>query len=207
MKKPLEVKTPELLSNTAEVSRWLGRRDSYGMIAALSSAAEVESLRRMRDEKLYRGLAPSWDVFCSKNLHASRRNIDRVIGYLKEFGPQYFHVTQMTKMTADQYRSIAAEVGPDGVRIDGGVIPLLPEHTEEVAAAVSDLLRRKEPRTAREAKKKATATAILKHCEAADKLMNDIDEDLTSEEMIALGRALLRMRQSAAGLGLEMVKL
>ena len=38
----------------ANLDRWLGRREAFGLIAGRCSAAEVESLRRIRTEKLYR---------------------------------------------------------------------------------------------------------------------------------------------------------
>ena len=59
---------------------------------------------------------------------------------LDEFGPTYFHVAQMTHVTAEEYRAIAPHVSADGLRLDGDVVALLPENSEQVSAAVAELL-------------------------------------------------------------------
>lgn len=128
---------PDTETQNLTLDRWLGRREAFGIIAGRCSAAELESLRRIRDEKLYRGRAHNWDEFCSQHLGVSRRNIERHIRYLEEFGPAYFHISQLMHITADEYRAIAPHVSEEGVQLDGNIVALLPENSEEVTAAVS----------------------------------------------------------------------
>jgi hypothetical protein len=201
MKEDVETKGAELLSNGADLNRWLGRRDSYGMVASVCSAAEVESLRRIRDDKLYRGISPSWESFCATHLRANRRNIDRTIGYLKEFGPQFFRLTQLLKITPDQYRRIAPQVDEVAVRVNDSSIPLLPDHTEELSAAISEMLRRKTIA----APKASPMEECLKRCQSAAKLLAGISQTLRPEEKLALAEVLMRMRLTAANLGVHIV--
>lgn len=132
-------------SRTLDLARWLGRREAFGTIAGRCSAADVECLRQIRNQKLFRDRAPSWDDFCSKDLRLSRRKIDRDIGYLEEFGPQFFELAQLTRIAAREYRAIAPHVHPDGIHVDGRVIALLEGNAEQLAAAVADLCSQVEP--------------------------------------------------------------
>src|SRR3954451_13027527 len=102
------------VSRAFDLGKLLGRREAFGLLAGRCSAAEVESLRRIRDEKLYLESSKNWDEFCTNHLRASRRKVDKHIGLLNEFGPAYFQVAQLTRITADEYRAIAPHVTPDG---------------------------------------------------------------------------------------------
>src|SRR5437016_2460935 len=93
-----------------DLGEWLGRRQAFGMIAGRCSAAEAECLRRIREEKLYLARVPDWEEFCGRYLNMSRRNADRVIGYLEEFGPSYFQLSQVTRISPDVYRAIKPEI-------------------------------------------------------------------------------------------------
>jgi hypothetical protein len=77
----------------------------------------------------------------------SHTHANRLIGYLDEFGPEYFDLTQLTGISADEYRAIAPAITDQAVHYNGQVIALLPENTEKLTAAVSEL-RREAPRAA-----------------------------------------------------------
>src|SRR3954471_3344434 len=119
-----------------KVMRLLGHREAFAAISGSCSAVEVEKIREIRDGKLYRHFDMSWDEFCPKRLGASRRNIERMLRPLYEFGPSYYHVAQITHVTPEEYRAIAPYVSADGVNVNGAVIALLPENSEQVSAAV-----------------------------------------------------------------------
>src|SRR3981189_2972728 len=106
-------------------------------LAARCAAADAECLRLIRDKKAYVDLAPSWDEFCRLHLHVSRKKVDKQIRLLNEFGPAYFQVAQLTRITPNEYRAIAPHLSPEGLRVDGGVIALLPENTQPVSEAVA----------------------------------------------------------------------
>jgi hypothetical protein len=128
-----------------DLTQWLSRRDVFGLVAARCSAVEVECLRRIRAQKLYRARARNWDEFCSRELGGCRRTVDRSIRLLQEFGPTYFHLSQLTRISPATYRAIASHITADGVKLDGEVIALVPENTHKVSAAVRKLRENAEP--------------------------------------------------------------
>src|ERR1022692_2223167 len=84
---------PQILADTLEtldLGRLLGQRRAFGAVAGRCSAAHAHLLRRIRQEKLYRPIAPSWRAFCSAHLALSRRHADRLIALLNRFGPAHF---------------------------------------------------------------------------------------------------------------------
>ena len=99
-----------------KVGQWLGRREAFAVIAGGCSAAEIESVRKIRDEKLYQELNCTWDECCTRYLHASRRSVERELSFLRKFGPAFFTVRQLTHITIKEYQSIAAHIA----RIDHG---------------------------------------------------------------------------------------
>jgi hypothetical protein len=114
----------------------MGKREAFATLAGRCSAAQAESLRRIHGSQIYRELAANWDEFCNRHLKTSRRSVDRVIGWLAEFGPVFFDLAQMTGITADEYRAIAPAVQRDGIHVGTEVIALLPENAEKVAETV-----------------------------------------------------------------------
>src|ERR1017187_8989897 len=82
-----EPQTPSDPRAALDLGRLLGQRRAFGAVAGRCSAAHAQLLRRMRDEKLYLPLAPSWRDFCGVHLAISRRHADRLIGFLNRFGP------------------------------------------------------------------------------------------------------------------------
>jgi hypothetical protein len=128
-----------------DLGNLLGMRRAFGIIAGKASAADAECLRRIRDDKLYLGKAASWPDFCTQYLGASRASVNRFIHYLEEFGPDFFHLTQLTRIAPETYRTIAAQVKPEGLELDGEIIPLTPQNADKVSAAVAELRRRAQP--------------------------------------------------------------
>jgi hypothetical protein len=181
-----------------DLARWVGRREAFAMTAGRCSAAEAESLRRMREDKQYRKLGMTWEKFCAQRLGVSRRHIDRTIRLLDEFGPAYFHVAQMAHVSPDEYRAIAPHVSADGVRVDGAVVALLPENTEQVSAAVAELLRREKPATP--AKAPSAFDAVIKRCESVAESLSGLGE-LTLQQKLEVTRVVCRIRNAASTKG------
>jgi hypothetical protein len=128
-----------------ELGEMLGRRQAFGTIAGRCSAADAECLRRMRDEKLFASRSASWDEFCPKYLGLSSRHANRIIGHLEEFGPSYFELAQLTRVTPEQFRAIAPAVRDQSIHMNGEAIALIPENAEKIAAAVAGLRREAAP--------------------------------------------------------------
>jgi hypothetical protein len=139
VKKDVEVSAPAGANGEFDLGRWLGRREAFGMMAGRCSAADVECMRRIRDGRLYKSRAGDWQDFCEKELHMSRTNANRLIAQLEEFGPQYFHIAQITRISVANYRAIAPAVSADAIECNGETIPLDEQNSERIAAAVSAL--------------------------------------------------------------------
>ncbi len=117
----------------------LGRRQAFSTMAARCTAADAAALREIRDTRAYRGLNATFGEFCSQHLGLSARHANRLIGYLNEFGPEYFELAQFTGISPAEYRAIAPAVKDQAVHCDGQAIALLPENAEKLAAAVARL--------------------------------------------------------------------
>jgi len=117
----------------------LGSRKAFASVAGRCSAADAECLRRIRDEKLYLRRAATWEEFCPNHLGLSRTHANRIIHHLEEFGPDYFEVAQLTRVTPEQYRVIAPAIRDSNIHVDGQAIALIPENSDRVAAAVAAL--------------------------------------------------------------------
>ena len=186
-----------------ELGQWLGRREAFGLIAGRCSAADIECLRRIRDERMYLSQARNWDQFCTEQVGASRRKVDQSIRHLEEFGPAFFHAAQLTRITAEEFRAIAPDVSTEGVRLDGEVIAFVPEERRRVAAAIAELGRRSEAATPRPEPSFALA---LKRCGTAARLLEAVSGKLNPLEELELTEMLWRIRNAAAALGVVMVE-
>jgi hypothetical protein len=122
-----------------ELGNILGQRRALSNIAGACSAAEAASLKKIRDEKLYLGRSKDWRQFCKEHLRMSRSTADKIIGQLNEFGPEFFAVTQLMKITPEHYRAIASSFHDNAVHFMGEAIALLPENSGKVEAAVDEL--------------------------------------------------------------------
>jgi len=185
-----------------DLGRWMGRRDAFAMIAGGCSSADIESLRRIRDEKHYRAVARNWDEFCTVHLRVSRRKVERNIAYLEEFGPQYFLLKQITHITPNEYRAIAPHVSSEGLQTNNGVVALLPEKSADVAAAVAELLREnqkapEEPSAPEPANPGAPGDPsfrpILHHCEAALRIFEAYNRNPVPPDKLELTSLLARL--------------
>ena len=128
-----------------KLGSWMGRREAFGAMAGRCSAADIVCLKTMRDSRGYREIDCTWADFCTKHLKVSRRNVDRLIGYLEEFGPAYFQLSHLTHISVSDYRQIAASVTEEGISLDGSVVALLPENSGQLSEAISELLARINP--------------------------------------------------------------
>ena len=136
--------TPELSAEgeaLVELGFALGRNHTFGLIAGRCSAAQAEGIRRLRDEKLYKKCCERWEDFCPKYLKMSRSEADRTIKILEEFGPAYFELSQLTRISPETYRAIAPAVYDNALHLDGHAIELNSENWRKLTAAVAEMRR------------------------------------------------------------------
>jgi len=165
-----------------ELHKWLGRREAFSTMAGRCSAADVECIRRMRDEKLYLSKAPEWGEFCENELHMSKSSANRLIGALEKFGAEYFQIAQVTKISAAEYAAIAPKVCSEGIAWNGELIPLVPENRERISIAVSSLkasVKREPSARERLARLDAAAERLLKQYREMGKRTGTGDPNLS----------------------------
>jgi hypothetical protein len=71
----------------------------------------------------------------------SRTQADQVIQLLDEFGPGYFELAQLTRVSAETYRAIAPSIEDGVLHSDGDAIELTVENSRKVAATVAEFRR------------------------------------------------------------------
>jgi len=119
----------------------LGQTQAFGMIAGRCTAAQALGLKRLREEKLYKSCALTWEDFCRGHLKISKPEADRTIRLFDEFGPDYFDLSALTRISPETYRAIAPAVKDGAIHFNGEAIPLKPENSRIVSAAVAELRR------------------------------------------------------------------
>jgi len=179
------------------LSRWLGRHEALDMVARGCSAVDAGCLKQIREQKLYLGTASNWDQFCKVELKASRKKIDAFIRNLDEFGPAYFDLSRLTRVTVEEYRQLAPAVGADGVQIGGEVVAIAPENQDKLDAAVAGI-RQKRTKPAPAPKSFRT---VLEACDAALALIQKPPVWPDELDKFDLTVVLLAMREAAEGLG------
>lgn len=167
----VDVCVPATEQGQFDLGKWIGRREAFGLVAGRCSAADVECIRRIRDDRLYKTRSDDWSGFCDNELHMSKSNANRLIALLEQFGPQYFHISQITRISPSAYRAIAPAVSAEGIECNGELIPFNQENSERIAAAVSALSQ------AERAKPEITFEDRLGALEAArDRLLDQFRE-------------------------------
>jgi hypothetical protein len=199
---PIDLPMPaEPLATDFDLGTWLGMRRAFGMMAGRASAADAECLRRIRDDKLYTARAAKWEDFCEQYLGASRSQVNRMIHYLEEFGPEFFHLTELTRMSPDAYRAIAAQVKPEGLEFDGEMIPLLPQNAQRVTEAVTELRKRAESLKTPARAAEDPFTAMEQRLEDVIARIEALPPLLDAGQKISLSASLVELRKGAAKLG------
>jgi hypothetical protein len=204
MEQELQIEQPAAdppAESRLDLGRWLGRHEALSMVARGCSGVDAACLKKIREEKLYRGVAPNWDQFCKQELRSSRKKIDGVISRLDEFGPAYFDLSRLTHVTADEYRQIAPAVSPEGLRIAGEVVAIAPGNKEKLDAAVAGVRKRR----AKPAPQKADFTAVQDACHAALALIEKPPCRPNGQQKLELSNLLQRIREAALDLGVLMV--
>jgi hypothetical protein len=208
MKQKLPIPSPETDATSGgsfDLGTWLGRRQAFGMMAGRTAAADAECLRQIRDQKLYKSETSSWAEFCERYIGTSRTHVDSVIRHLDQFGPQFFELTQFTRIPPEAYRAIASHVTAEGVHLDGELIPLKQENSLRIAGAVVELRKRstsaKEPSAVAP---EAGFPAVEKRFEDLLARLAALRRPLSAAQEKTLAQLVLRLLERASAAGLEL---
>lgn len=119
----------------------LGQNQAFGFLAGRCSAAQAETIRRLRNEKLYKRVTEHWKEFCPRYLKMSGTQADSIIRLWEEFGAGYFEIAQLTRVSPETYRALAPAVENGVLNLNGEQVELTIENSRKVAAAVSQVRR------------------------------------------------------------------
>src|ERR1039457_392223 len=136
-----EPQIPTVPREALDLGRLLGQRRAFGAVAGRCSAAHAQLLR-IREEKLYRPVAPSWRAFCGAHLALSRRHADHLISLLNRFGPIYFELSQLVGLSPEEYLAIEPAVREHSLLVDGEAVSLIPDNAPKLLEAVGQLLHK-----------------------------------------------------------------
>lgn len=125
--------------NLLEIGRWIGQGQAFGLVASKCSAAQAQCLQAIREERHNESLGLTWDEFCRRHLGISRSYADQLIRNLRQFGSAYFRLSQILHISDTAYREIADAVTAESIEVGGESIPLVPENTARIRAAVAQL--------------------------------------------------------------------
>jgi hypothetical protein len=127
---------------TPKLDEVLGRSQAFSLIRSRCSAAQAESVKQIREGKLYESLGLTWEEFCPTHLGIHRSYADKLIQQLEEFGAEYFRLCEIVRISPETYRSIKPAVAEQYINIDGERIPITPENGRRIRAAVTELRSR-----------------------------------------------------------------
>jgi len=184
-----------------EFGKMLGRRQTFSLVAGKCTAADAACLKKTRDQKLYLGYAKSWEECCTKHIGMSRANAERMIARLEEFGPAYFEVAQLTRVSPETFRQLAPSIHDGTLHHQGEAIALIPENAARVALVVGEHRKALPP--------PRTSSARLDALEARCNRLLEEFEELSGAwrdngDRLMLGSVLARTRSALALLGLEL---
>ena len=69
----------------------------------------------------------------------SRAEADHIVRLLNEFGPSYFELSQLIRISAETFRAIAPAVSDGMLHHKGEAIPINGENARKVAVAVAEI--------------------------------------------------------------------
>ena len=114
----------------------VGRQQAFAVIANKCSAAQALALKQLKESACHTQLGLSWEDFCGRFAGVSSRQADRIIAQFEEFGEAYFRLSNLARISADNFRAIAPAVTGECLDIDGEMVPIVPENAARIRAFV-----------------------------------------------------------------------
>ena len=174
-----------------DLGTWLGRRQAFGLMAGKAAAADVDCLRQIRDARMYKSKCGEWGEFCTQYLGVSKTQVNRMIQCLEKFGPRYFELTQLTRVSPQAFDAIAPHLTGEGLTLDGETFALRADNSRQVAAAVAELRKRADAAPA-----KSPSQILEERFEDLIRRVVNTGEGLDSVEKRVIVELLSRLNQS-----------
>jgi hypothetical protein len=131
----------EITQQTLDLGLWMGRAQTFGLIANLCSAGEAESLKRIKESEAYKQAGLNWDQFCEQKVGLTPQSVNNLLRNLEEFGGNYFRLSQIVRVSPETFRQIAPAIEGETIEIDGDLVPIVPENGRRIREAVQQVRR------------------------------------------------------------------
>jgi hypothetical protein len=122
-----------------DVGSSVGRQQAFSAVSTKCSAAQAQCLQQIRESRSYEELGLTWEAFCKEHAGMSRPHADALIRRYAEFGDAFFRVSEITPVSQETFRQIAAKVDGDFIEIDGEALSLTPENAPRIRSAIQKL--------------------------------------------------------------------
>ena len=126
----------EEISGIVELGVSIGKEQAFGLIARGCTAAQAEYIRQMKESESYKILGLTWDAYCPTYLGISRVTADEIVNRLKSLGKGFFRLREFMRISPRIYRAIQPSVQGESIEIDGQMVPITPENSARIRAAV-----------------------------------------------------------------------
>lgn len=132
----------------AETYRMLGRIETSDLFGKLAQCATFVWLKKVKDSKVYKDLPGigTWESFCNQ-LGKSRRSVDDQLQSLDIMGEEFLARACQFSVGYKDLRKLRKRITDGEISIDdktviiaGEQIPLDPDHTEDIEAAIESIL-------------------------------------------------------------------
>ena len=195
---------PAEVAAVLDIGWLLGENHAFGVVAARCSAAQATGIRRLREEKIYKRCISDWKEFCPKYLKMSSSHADRIIRLLEEFGPGYFEMLQLTRISPETYRELAPTIQNGALLVDGEAIELNPGNARKVATAIAEMRKPSQKRKPARLETHERLEQIDRRCTA---IVADLEEisrkERCGENWLRLTAVISRMRAALTRLEIE----
>lgn len=132
-------------NKTLELGAWIGRSQALRLVATHCGAAEAQCLKTIKDCESYKQVDMNWEEFCQNYLGIHRSTAEDIIRRFEEFGPAYFKLAELMRISPAAYRQIESAVSSadDCLVLSGESIPINRENSQRLIEAVGALVKRK----------------------------------------------------------------
>jgi hypothetical protein len=189
---------------TLDLGMVVGQNQAFSLIAGRCSAAQAATLSRLRQERKYLDCAPNWREFCTDYLKISGSEADKIIRLWQEFGPEYFEITQVMRISPDRYRTIAPAVKDGALHHNGEAIEFDAENSRRLAAAVAELRGSKTKKPKRQPAMRERIAHLDRRCSWIIAEFQEISrQESAGENWLQFTGALTRVRTELARIEAE----
>lgn len=167
----------------AKTYRMMGRIETSDLFGKLATVATFVWLKQVKESKIYKDIpgVETWETLCNR-MGKSRRTVDEQIQNLNILGEEFVATCRHFSIGYKDLRKLRKSVS-DGdvvvddevVEINGEKIPLTPDSSEDLQAAIESLLDEKDRQLEN---KGATLKAKDRVLEAKEKIINKQEKEL-----------------------------